>query len=172
VKRLLLALGILGTLIIAGNPPAAQAFSPTWPGRDYARVKLWTGADCGANSGCQFITRDNVTSQTRIVSVGSLTTNGPQAGGNCTWLYIYPSQSYACYAGFYFVSNAWTDYWSVYEGDSITAYARQPCPTAGAYHYSELKPFYQPHDPSGIAAEWLGTLTIQSGCQTTMAPLG
>ena len=163
MKKLLILLALLGSLIVTGSAFAAQA---QWPGRDYARVKLWNGSDCGANSGCQFVTRNNRTGDTRVLAIGSLTTVGPQAGGNCTWLFIFPQQTGGCYAGFYFVMNAWTDYWSVYTGDSITAYARQACPTPGAYHYSENKSFFQPHDQY---SEWLGTLTIQSGCQTQAA---
>jgi len=167
VKRLLLALGILGTLIIAGNPPAARAGAYP-PLADMARVKLWTGSDCGSSSGCQLVERNNITNETRVAAIGALNAYTMTKGYAPPYLNAYtvfvPGHNYS--------SNAWIGY---FEGNqaNMTMYARQPCPTPGAFHYSGQVSFWESGNyPGTTAPRDVGTLTIQSGCQTQMAPLG
>lgn len=163
MTRFLIGLLVLGALATAG---AAQAANPAG-NVVYTRILYSNGSPCGSGS-CQFISRIG-NGNPWIVSTGSNTVYSIPVGFH---FYAWPSTD-PTVCGLRpcdFAANAFTGHWlpivfPMPPTQTVSFYARQACPTPGAYHYSQTKTWYMDATDNNYV-HWLGTLTLGQGCQT------
>jgi len=155
VKRLLLALGILGTLIIAGNPPAARAGGAEID----ALIYPYQGGQPCAASVCRLHLQQDGHSETPSVATGQLLYCGIEY---TYWGAIASAYKNCLNAPYYF--NAWKDILTA--PSYFTVWATQACPGGGqrvsSSRHLYIQNFTDKYGDNGVS--YVGSYQPSSGC--------